>query len=83
MKPILLAALLASTGLAFAAEQNLTTPSTGAAGNLTPTGASHIGNYQQGQAYIQGTNQCEVSMWVDPSKIPSGGQQVTVRNCKQ
>lgn len=79
MKPLVFAALIATTGLAFAAESQITNPVTGAAGTLTPTGASA----HQGQAYIQGTNQCEVSMWVDPSKIPAGGQQVTVRNCKQ
>lgn len=79
MKTVLLAALLASaSSLALAANDPPLVSPTGPA-----TGASLSGQHQQGQAYIQGTNGCEVSMWVDPAQIKGNGQQVTIHNCKQ
>jgi hypothetical protein len=83
MKPLTVAAAICA-GLMFSAAKaetlDLRNQTTGAAGSLAPSTASQ---HQQGQAYIEGLNGCQVSMWLDPKQIQTGSQQVQIHNCKQ
>jgi hypothetical protein len=82
MKPLTVAAAIVAALTISAAKAetlDLRNQTTGAAGSVAPSTASH----QQGQAYIEGTNGCQVSMWLDPNQIKTGSQQVQIHNCKQ
>jgi hypothetical protein len=78
-------ASLTVSGFAIAQQQNHAAPTTPGAGSSLTSGASTTlgGQHQQGQAFIEGTNGCQVSMWLDPAQIKSGSQQVQIHNCKQ
>jgi hypothetical protein len=77
----LASALFAALTLSAAKAEtlDLKNQTTGSSSSLAP---STVSQHQQGQAYIQGTNGCEVSMWLDPNQIKSGSQ-VQIHNCKQ